>query len=288
MPFRVEVQTRRSGVMSWGPYDTQHGALLALLERKGTIAEADDRTWRIVPVRAELDEDLRKLRVTLFDPKDAEFVRGPFHLVGPRLRWDPDFFEYTRHPEQFVHATGEDAGVWLLIGDRALGDDASDAVRGGFRFEATPERLVFLRALGEEQLGLHDPRYREQHKLGGRSVDVLGAPDLFARIFPELTRADHARLALDYHRQHVAALSKWHAAVDHAVREHGADPFAYRAGGFQPTWPAAHTFEVLKLARGATELLDAANAHWQAACTDNRPPWAPYRTPRLRSVKATT
>jgi hypothetical protein len=280
MPYRVDVQMRRNGVMTWGPYATERGALLALLERKGTIPGADDRTWTIVPVHAEIDDDLRKFRVTLFEPKDAAFVRGPFHLIGPRLRWDPDFFASRRHPEQFVHATGRQAGVWWLLGDRALGDDASDAVRGGFRFEPTPERLVFLRALGEEQPGLHDPRYRERHAVGRRSVDVLGEPELFARVFPELTRADHARLALGYHGQHVAALAKWHAAVEHATQEHGAAPFAYRAGGVQKDWPAPHRFEILKLARAAAELLDAASAHWQAARVDKRPPWAPDRALR--------
>lgn len=288
MGYRVEVQTRRRGVMTWGPYTTEHGALVALLKRRGTIKAADDSTWKVVPIRAEFDEDLRKLRVALFDPKEAEYVKGPFHLVGPRLRWEPDLFAYTRHPEQFIHATGERSGVWWLLGDRDVGDDASDAVRGGFCFEPTPERLVFLRGLAEEQPGLHDPRYREQHTVRGRSVDVLAAPDLFTRIFPELTRAEHARLALDYHRQHVLALAKWHAAVEHAAREHDADPFAYRAGGFQEHWPAAHTFEVLELARVAVDLLDAASAHWQAAGVDKRPPWAPYRVPRSRRAKATT
>jgi len=287
MPYRVEARTRRRGKMTWGPYATEQGALRALLDRRGTLKTVDDRTWMVVPVAAELDEDLRALKVALFDPQEAQYIRGPLHLIGPRLRWEPDLFDRMMRPEQFVNAIGEHAGIWWLLGDRSLGDDASDVVRDGFRFAVTPERLVFLRALGDEQPGLHDPRYRERHSVGGRSVDVLAAPELFVDIFPELTTADHARLALDYHGQHAMALAKWHAAVARATREHGADPFAFRVAGLQKDWPGGHVFAILRFARAATDLLDAARAHWEASEVNRRPPWEPYRPPRGRSTKVT-
>lgn len=295
MCYKVEVQTRRGGVMTWHPFPSKAEAEAGMRRAKKGIAGVQSDTWKILPMapaeQATGDDHDRLLhaKVTLFDPADAEFVRGPFHLVGPRLKWDLYFHEHTNHPETFVHATGEHAGLWLLQGNRDDGDDATDAQRGAFRYATTPERLAFLSALADEQPGLHDPRYREMHTFRGWNgrVDVLREPRLFRKVFPELTNVDHERLALDYHRQHLAAHAKWHDAIAEASRAHGAGEHPYRwvSGGFQEHWPSEAKSTVRRLAHAAGDLLDAAGAHWRASGRRVRPPWA-QRVPRRAKAVA--
>jgi hypothetical protein len=119
---------------------------------------------------------------------------------------------------------------------------------------------------GKNLLVLTDARYGELHKFRGwnKLVSVLDEPRLFARLFPELTKAEHQRLATWYAEQMKAMRTSWHQAIEHAEDKYGAyGPLI--SAGMRDHWPEATKNRIRKLAHSVTELSDAAQSHWRAS-----------------------
>jgi hypothetical protein len=121
---------------------------------------------------------------------------------------------------------------------------------------------------------VEDPRYREQHRFPKWNVQptVVQEPRLFARVFPEMTKADHERRALAFAARARAMRDKWQRLVERAEREYGTRGTLI-AGGFRDDWPDEVKEQIRPLAYGNSRLFDLANAHWTAAGKRSAPPW---------------
>ncbi len=113
---------------------------------------------------------------------------------------------------------------------------------------------------------LGDRRYGERHRFPKWNTEptVLQEPRLFPRVFPELTAADHARLAKRFgdkaEKMHIA-----HARnVSRGIAAHGRHG-GQISGGFYGDWPEASKEVIRRQAHAATLLDDAARAHAKAA-----------------------
>lgn len=113
---------------------------------------------------------------------------------------------------------------------------------------------------------LGDVRYGERHRFRGWNIhpNVLQEPRLFPLVFPELTRADHARLAASFHAKGEKVRAQHHKWVKRGGATYGVNgPMI--SSGFHNDWPESVKETIRRLAHGSTLLLDAARAHAEAA-----------------------
>jgi len=113
---------------------------------------------------------------------------------------------------------------------------------------------------------LGDKRYTERSKFPKWNImpTVLQEPRLFLKIFPELKKSDHVRLAADFLDKADTAELKYQAALNKASKQYGTDgPLI--SGGFREDWPSAVKDQIRVLVRTSQALKDAANAHAKAA-----------------------
>jgi hypothetical protein len=113
---------------------------------------------------------------------------------------------------------------------------------------------------------LGDARYEERHRFRGWNIQptVLQEPRLFPRVFPELTRADHARLATSFGEKAVRVQAQHHKWVARGEGLYGRNG-GMISGGFHDDWPASVKETIRRLAHGYAKLRDAAVAHLKAS-----------------------
>ena len=110
---------------------------------------------------------------------------------------------------------------------------------------------------------LHDPRYRfvERRRHGDPAGDPAGDAALLKVLFPEVSKAEHARLAKLYAAQAVVVDAWWKEAVIAAETKYGTKG--------QHEWilgvPAEVRAKVTHLAEGLRDFSRAARAHWKAS-----------------------
>ncbi|MFI5296473.1 MAG: hypothetical protein ACHREM_00125 [Polyangiales bacterium] len=121
---------------------------------------------------------------------------------------------------------------------------------------------------------LPDARYYSQHAYPKWNIrpTVLQEHRLFPRVFPELTTADHWKIALNYGEQAKAMRTQWHEAVAAAEKKYGSHGTLI-AAGLREYWPESAKEKVRYLGYGYSELFNAAEAHWKAAGRRSTPPW---------------
>ena len=111
----------------------------------------------------------------------------------------------------------------------------------------------------------HDKRYSLRRSYRGKSyATVLNTPQLFRVVFPELTKADHKRLAESFKRCAADTLVKQSKAIAAAEKKYGHDG-SIISGGFRSSWPEAVKDKIRKLAHERTFCVDASIAHADAA-----------------------
>lgn len=122
---------------------------------------------------------------------------------------------------------------------------------------------------------LHDPRYHVKHKFRGWNIDptVLQEHRLFSRYFPELTKSDHLRLALDYRKQREVAEAKVVKLIQAAEKKYGSHG-SLISGGLRDYWPETVKDKIRHGWHNVVNpLADASEAHWKAAGKRSTPPW---------------
>ncbi len=121
---------------------------------------------------------------------------------------------------------------------------------------------------------LHDPRYYTLHKFPKQSgtVSVLDEHRLFPRVFPELTKADHLRLALDYRVQHNSIRSKAIKLIQAAEKKYGHEGTLI-SGGLREYWPTTVKNKIRACWPIVNNLAAASESHWLAAGKRGNPPW---------------
>lgn len=126
---------------------------------------------------------------------------------------------------------------------------------------------------------LGDKRYTERSKFPKRNImpTVLQEPRLFLKIFPELKKSDHVRLAADFLEKADTAELKYQAALSKAEKQYGTDG-SLISGGFREDWPSAVKDQIRTLVRTSQALKDAANAHAKAAKLRNMNESESYKT----------
>lgn len=125
-----------------------------------------------------------------------------------------------------------------------------------------------------EKSALHDHRYHDKWKFHGWTtrVTVLEEPRLFSRLFPELRKDDHERLALAYAAYARTLQRNWIASVEKAERRYGVlGPMI--SGGLREHWPRSTKDRIGMLAHHEGEMYRAAEAHWRASGKRSVPPW---------------
>jgi hypothetical protein len=124
-------------------------------------------------------------------------------------------------------------------------------------------------------VSLLGPKYYERHKLANWNVQpsVLLAKDarLTRRVFPELSKADHLRLAEEYAKKAGEARRSYYKALDAAIKKYGDVKGPYVSGIYNPDFPETVKNRLRNLASAPGELSDASVAHWVAA--GKRTPW---------------
>jgi hypothetical protein len=125
-------------------------------------------------------------------------------------------------------------------------------------------RVAFsVEELAQRVLG--DRRYAERSRFRGWNIQptVLQEPRLYPKIFPELTRSNHASLSHKFDSKAKKFEVDWHKAVENAEQEYGSDgPLI--SGGLRDHWPEDVKDSVRYLAHGTTLLKDAAQSHQKA------------------------
>lgn len=113
---------------------------------------------------------------------------------------------------------------------------------------------------------LGDKRYTERSKFPKWNImpTVLQEPRLFLKIFPELKKSDHVRLAADFLDKADTAELKYQAALNKASKQYGTEG-SLISGGFREDWPSNVKDQIRTLVKTSQALKDAANAHAQAA-----------------------
>lgn len=122
------------------------------------------------------------------------------------------------------------------------------------------------------------PRYHQKAKPPkyNVAVSVLEEPRLFKRFFPEMSKAEHERLAHEYADKAKSVTHRWRAAIVTAEKRYG-EHGALISGGFHEHWPESVKDRIRKLSRERQELFDAAEAHWKASGKRSVPPWRGQR-----------
>ncbi len=112
-----------------------------------------------------------------------------------------------------------------------------------------------------------DKRYFERHRFPKWNIQptVLQEPRLMPRVFPELSKGDHERLAHDFVRQHEAAKNEYVRYLASAIEKYGDRRGAMISGIYSEHFPEKVKDRLRKLAHSFGPLGDAANAHWRAA-----------------------
>jgi hypothetical protein len=112
-----------------------------------------------------------------------------------------------------------------------------------------------------------DKRYFERHRFPKWNIQptVLQEPRLMARVFPELTKGDHERLAYKFRNKAKEADIVYQAALDTAIKKHGERRGALISGIYSEHFPVSVKTELRALAPLKGIYADAALAHWQAA-----------------------
>lgn len=121
---------------------------------------------------------------------------------------------------------------------------------------------------------LGDARYAQKERFRGWNIrpTVLDEPRLFPRVFPELTKADHERLAYEFAEQWKSKRSTWEKAIEAAERRYG-NQGSLISGGFREHWPSKVKDRIRDMAHAKSALSTAAWAHWRAAGKRKDPPW---------------
>lgn len=124
-------------------------------------------------------------------------------------------------------------------------------------------------------MSLLGPKYHEPHRLPKWNIrpTVLLAKDarLTRRVFPELSKADHERLAIEYAQKAGEARRRYDAAVKAAIKKYGDVKGTHTSGIYNPDFPEKVKDRLRELAVAPGELSDASVAHWAAA--GKRTPW---------------
>jgi hypothetical protein len=138
-------------------------------------------------------------------------------------------------------------------------------VKRGF-FKMSPRRRSSRSSRSALSSILKDARYDERHGFRGWNIQptVLQEPRLFPRVFPELTRADHARLAALYDTRAKIVQGQHHKWVARGEKIHGRNGPTI-SGGFHTDWPESVKETIRRLAHGYSKLRDAAVAHRKAS-----------------------
>jgi hypothetical protein len=112
-----------------------------------------------------------------------------------------------------------------------------------------------------------DERYFERHRFPKWNVEpnVLMEPRLMPRVFPELTKADHERLAYKFKNKGRKAEREYHDAVQHAIREYGERQGPLISGIYSEHFPEHVKDHLRSLAPLPGVYKSAAVAHWRAA-----------------------